>query len=79
MSLTLVANLPLVLLTPVGNLPPLSRTLAKLVEKCVAGVVDIFPPVSTTLAKLVEKFAVDTGGKLDTGVATGVVDTGGAP
>ncbi len=36
------------------------------------------PSLSTTLAKLVEKFAasdVDTSGKL----ATGVVDTGGAP
>jgi hypothetical protein len=59
-------------LTPVANLPPISTTLAKLVQKFAAGVFDtggklipaaIFPPG-----------VIDTGGKF----ATGVVDTGGA-
>ena len=68
----------LVLLTPVANLPPVSKTPAA-----------NLPPVSTTLAKMVEKFAIgvaDTGGKFATSVvdtggnfATSVVDTGGAP
>jgi hypothetical protein len=35
-----VANLPLISLTPVANFPPVSTTLAKLVEKFAAGVVD---------------------------------------
>jgi hypothetical protein len=34
------ANLPPVSLTPVANMPPLSSTLAKLVAKFAAGVVD---------------------------------------
>jgi hypothetical protein len=34
--------LPLVSFTPVANLPPLSTTLAKLVKKFAAGVVDTF-------------------------------------
>ncbi len=48
-------------------MPPVSTTLAKLVEKFAAGVVD-------TGGKFVAG-VVDTGGKF----ATGVVDTGGAP
>ncbi len=39
-SLTLAANLPTVLLTPVANSPPVSTTLAKLVAKFAASVVD---------------------------------------
>jgi hypothetical protein len=39
-SLTPAANLLSVLLTPVANLPPVSTTLAKLVGKFAAGVVD---------------------------------------
>jgi hypothetical protein len=35
-----VANLPPVSLAPVANLPPVSTTLAKLVAKFAAGVVD---------------------------------------
>jgi hypothetical protein len=38
--LTPAANLPPVSLTPVANLPPVSTTLAKLVAKFAAGVVD---------------------------------------
>jgi hypothetical protein len=38
--LTPVANLPSVSLTPVANLPLVSTTLAKLVAKFAAGVVD---------------------------------------
>jgi hypothetical protein len=41
MSLTPVANVPLVLLTPEANLPPVSTTLAKLVAKFAARVIDI--------------------------------------
>ncbi len=63
MSLTPVANLPPASLI----LPPVSTTLAKLVEKFAAGVVD----TGSNFAAGV----VDTGGKF----ATGVVDTGGAP
>jgi hypothetical protein len=48
-------------------LPPVSTTLAKLVAKFAAGVVD-------TSGNFVAG-VVDTGGKF----ATGVVDTGGAP
>jgi hypothetical protein len=51
----------------VANLPPVSTTLAKLVEKFVAGVADTGGKFATGV--------VDTGGKF----ATGVVDTGGAP
>jgi hypothetical protein len=50
----------------VANLPPVSTTLAKLVEKFAAGVVD----TGSNFAAGV----IDTGGKF----ATGVVDTGGA-
>ncbi len=39
-SLIPVVNLPPVSLTPVANLPPVSTTLAKLVAKFAAGVVD---------------------------------------
>ncbi len=39
-SLTPVANLPQILLTLVTNLPLVSRTLAKLVEKFASGVVE---------------------------------------
>jgi hypothetical protein len=49
--LTLVANLLPVSLTPVANLPAVSTTLAKLVAKFAAGVVDTdgnFVPVSLT-------------------------------
>ena len=41
MSLTPVANVPLVLLTPEANLPPVSTTLAKLVAKFATRVIDI--------------------------------------
>jgi hypothetical protein len=54
-------------LTPGANLPPVSTTLAKLVEKFAAGLID----TGSNFAAGV----VDTGGKY----ATGVVDTGGAP
>ncbi len=40
LSLIPVANLPPAALTPVANLPPVLITLAKLVEKFVAGVVN---------------------------------------
>ncbi len=63
-SLTPVANLP-VLLIPVANLLPVSLTL-----------VANLPQESTTLAKLLAKFAagvVDTGGKFATGVVYTVV------
>ncbi len=49
------------------NLPPVSLTLAKLVEKFAAGVIN----TGSNFAAGV----VDTGGKF----ATGVIDTGGAP
>jgi hypothetical protein len=39
-SLTQAANLTLVSLTPVANLPPVSTTLAKLMEKFAAAVAD---------------------------------------
>ncbi len=54
-------------MTPVANLPPVSTTLAKLVEKFAAGVADTGG-----------KFAA---GVVDTSsnFAAGVVDTGGAP
>jgi hypothetical protein len=41
MSLTPVANVPLVLLTPEANLPPVSTTLAYLVAKFATPVIDI--------------------------------------
>ncbi len=50
-----------------ANLPPVSTTLAKLVAKFAAGVVDTGGNFAASV--------VDTGGKF----ATGVVDTGGAP
>ncbi len=49
------------------NLPPVSTTLAKLVEKFAAGIVDTGGNFAAGV--------VDTGGKF----AIGVVDTGGAP
>jgi hypothetical protein len=70
--------LPPVLLTPVVNLPPVSTTLAKLVEKFAAGVADTGGKVAAGVVDTGSNFAagvVDTGGKF----ATGVVDTGGAP
>jgi hypothetical protein len=51
--LTLAANLLPVSLTPVANFPLVSTTLAKLVAKFAAGVVDTsgkLPPVSLILA-----------------------------
>jgi hypothetical protein len=54
-------------LTPVANLPPVSTTLAKMVEKFAAGVADTGGKFGTGV--------VDTGGNF----AAGVVDTGGAP
>jgi hypothetical protein len=48
-------------------LPPVSTTLAKLVEKFAAGVVDTGGKFAACL--------LDTGGNF----ASGVVDTGGAP
>ncbi len=59
--------MPLVLLTPVANLPPVSTTQGELVAKFAAGVVDTGSKFSAGV--------VDTSGKF----ATGVVDTGGAP
>jgi hypothetical protein len=58
--------LPPLSLTPVANLPPVSTSLAKLVEKFAAGVTDTGGKVATGV--------VDTGSNF----ATGVVDTGGA-
>jgi hypothetical protein len=49
------------------SLPPVSTTLAKMVEKFATGVADTGGKFATGV--------VDTGGKF----ATGVVDTGGAP
>jgi hypothetical protein len=62
-----MANLLLVWLTSVANLPPVSITPAELVAKFAAGVID----TSGNFAAGV----VDTGGRF----ATGVVDTVGAP
>ncbi len=50
-----------------ANLPPVSTTLAKLVAKFAAGVIDTDGKFAAGV--------VDTSGKF----ATGVVDTGGAP
>ncbi len=50
-----------------ANLPPVSTTLAKLVEKFAAGVVNTGGKFAAGV--------IDTCGKF----ATGVVDTGGAP
>jgi hypothetical protein len=47
-------NLPLVLLKPAANLPPASKTLAKLVAKFAAGVADTGGKFATGV--------VDTGG-----------------
>jgi hypothetical protein len=54
-------------LIPAANLPPVSTTLAKLVAKFAAGVVDTGGNFSAGVVDTVGKFA------------TGVVDTGGAP
>ncbi len=54
-------------LTPVANLPPVSTTLAELVAKFVAGVVDAGGKFAAGV--------VDTCGNF----AAGIVDTGGAP
>ncbi len=63
------ANLPP--LTPVANLAPVSTTLAKLVAKFAAGVVNTGGKFAAGV--------VDTGGNFAAGVIdTGVVDTGGA-
>jgi hypothetical protein len=59
-------------------LPPVSTTLAKMVEKFATGVADIGGKFATGVVDAGGNFAagvVDTGGKF----ATGVVDTGGAP
>ncbi len=85
--------MPPVSFTPVANLPPVVETGGKLPPASLTPVANLLPvsltrvanflPVSTTLAKMVEKSSggvVDTGGNLAAGVvATGVVDTGGAP
>ncbi len=55
-----------------ANLPPVSTTLVKLVEKFAAGVVDTGGKFA---AVVVDTSSNDTGGKF----AAGVVDTGGAP
>jgi hypothetical protein len=62
-------KLPLffVSLTPVANFPLVSTTLAKLVAKFAAGVVDNSGKFAASV--------VDTGGNF----ATGVIDTRGAP
>jgi hypothetical protein len=60
-------------LTLVANLPPVSTTLAKMVEKFATG-----GKFAAGVVKPSGNFAVgvvETGGKF----ATGVVDTGGAP
>jgi hypothetical protein len=65
-------------LTPVGNLPLVSTTQAKLVAKFAAGVVDTSGNFAASVVNTGGKFAtcvVDTGGKF----ATCVIDTGGAP
>jgi hypothetical protein len=54
-------------LTPVPNLPPISTTLAKLVAKFAADVVDTGGKFAAGV--------IDNGGKF----AAGVVDTGGTP
>ncbi len=61
------SKLPPLLLTPAANLPLVSTTLAKLVAKFAAGVVD-------TSGKFAAE-AVETSGNF----ATCVVDIGGAP
>jgi hypothetical protein len=62
----------------VANLPLVSTTLAKLVAKFAAGVVDTGGKFAACVVDTGGNFAagvVDTVGKF----ATGVVDTGGAP
>ncbi len=61
-----------------ANMPPVSTTLVKLVEKFAAGVVDTGGKFATGVVDIGGNFAagvVDTGGKF----ATGVADTGGQP
>ncbi len=65
-------------MTPVANFPPVSTTLAKMVEKFATGVADTCGKFATGVVDTGGNFAacvVDTGGKF----ATGVADTGGAP
>ena len=82
--------MPPVSLTPVANLPLVSTTLAKLVEKFAAGVVDTggkLPPVSLTLAANLPPASLTpvanlppastTLVKLVAKFAAGVVDTAG--
>jgi hypothetical protein len=59
-------------LTLVAHLPPVSTTLAKLVETFATGVIDTGCKFS---AGVIDTGVVDTSGKF----ATGFVDTGGAP
>ncbi len=70
--------MPLVSLTPMTNLPPVSTTLAKPVAKFAAGVVYTGGKFYTGFLGTSGNFAasvVETGGKF----AADVVDTGGAP
>jgi hypothetical protein len=69
---------PPVWLIPVANLPLVSTTLAKLVAKFAAGVVNTGGKFTAGVVDTGGKFAA---GVVDTGVefATGVVATGGAP
>jgi hypothetical protein len=62
-----VANLLLVSLTPVANLPPVPTTLVKMGGKFAGGVVDTGGKFATGV--------VDAGGNF----AASVVDTGGQP
>jgi hypothetical protein len=63
---SLIIKVLIIVWTTVANLPPVSTTLGKLVEKFAAGVVDTGGNFAAGV--------VDTGGKF----ATGVVDTGDA-
>jgi hypothetical protein len=54
-------------LTPVANLPPVSTTLAKLMAKFAAGVVDTDDNFAVGVVDISGKFAI------------GVIDTGAAP
>jgi hypothetical protein len=56
-SMTTVANLSSVWLTPVATLPPVSLTLAKLVEKFAASVVELVVHLDLQISpRLFEKF-----------------------
>ncbi len=67
--------MPPVSLIPVANLPPVSTTLPKMVEKFATGVADTCGKIVVETGGNFAAGVVDTGGKF----ATGVVDTGGAP